>query len=733
MQPPHFPVNETERMAALHAAYILDTPAEEAFDRITRLVAHTLDVPIALISLIDGNRQWFKSKVGVDINETSRDISFCGHALLEGAEFIITDAKADVRFFDNPFVTGPANIRFYAGIPLRSVEGYPLGTLCSVDHIPRDLTDAQLAVLHDLASIAEELIQQRQLAFTTKSLLNSLQERETRYRNLIERSPDAFLIHTDGVVTFANDTALALLGAEKPEQVIGISIMSFVTPEYLNIAKQRFARSVVDGLDTPLLEQEWFRMDGSRIFVEATSIPFSLGDARAVQIIARDITERKLEQRELERLATNDILTGLPNRTLLMDRLRQGISRWERHEQKALIVFIGLDHFKHINDSFGSGVGDQALIAVAKNLMTLLRQSDTAARIGGDEFVLILEDMRESQIPPTILQRIFEHVSHPIWIGGQEISIASSVGFSIYPDDGTDVDTLLNASNAAMYRAKSIGRSNIQQFEKEMRLHANERFALENQLKHAVENHELLLHYQPKLDLISGRITGVEALVRWQHPKLGLVSPARFIPAAEESGLIVPIGEWILITACEQLKKWQDMGITNVSMAINLSGLQFLQHDIVGCVKRAIEHSNVNANLLEFELTESMSMGNPEKSVGIMRQFKALGVSLSIDDFGTGYSNLSYLKRFPVDTLKIDQSFVSDMSESVEALAIVKAIISMAHSLHLTVVAEGVETSEQLRLLVENQCDLIQGFYFSKPLVAEDCTEFILSGSRLVD
>ena len=731
MQAPPFPINEAERLVALHASHILDTPSEEVFDRITRLVAHTLDVPIALISLVDNNRQWFKSKIGVNLNETPRDVSFCGHALLGSEEFIVRDALEDERFFDNPFVKGPANIRFYAGIPLRSVEGYPLGTLCSIDHIPRNFTDSQLAILHDLARTAEELIQQRQLAFATTELLHSLQEREARYRHLIERSPDAFLIHVDGLLTFINEAGLILLGAEIQEQLIGTSIMDVVTPEYLDIAKQRFTNSVVDGMDTPLLEQEWFRLDGTRVFVEATSIPFKIGDNRAVQVIARDITERKVEKRELERLATNDILTGLPNRTLLIDRLRQGISRWERHKQKTLIVFIGLDHFKHINDTFGNGVGDQALSAVAKNLLTLLRQSDTAARIGGDEFVLILEDMRESAIPPLILQRIFEHISQPIWLGGEEISIASSMGFSIYPEDGNDADTLINAANAAMYRAKSLGRSNIQQFEQGMRVQASERFVLETQLKHAVENDELLLHYQPKVDLLTGAIIGVEALVRWHHPKLGLVSPARFIPAAEESGLIVPIGEWIIKTACEQLKIWKDLKILNVSMAINLSSLQFLQHDIVGCVKRAIDLCCINPNLLEFELTESMSMGSPEKSVAIMRQFKALGVYLSIDDFGTGYSNLSYLKRFPVDTLKIDQSFVADMTDSVEALAIVKAIIAMAHSLHLTVVAEGVETKEQLRLLVENECDQIQGFYFSKPLSAHDCTALILSTPKL--
>jgi diguanylate cyclase (GGDEF)-like protein/PAS domain S-box-containing protein len=731
MQIPAFPANEAERVAALWATRILDTPPEQTYDRVTRLAANVLNTPVALISLVDNKRQWFKSRLGLDLSETPREVSFCAHALLGSGAFVINDTLADPRFADNPLVTGSPNVRFYIGIPLRSVDGYALGTLCCIDYVPRRPTESEMSALRDLAGTAEELLQQRQAAAAAADLLLSLREREARYRQLIEQAPSAFLIHSDGVLKFINNAGLLLLGADRPEQLVGQSIASIVAPEYLEIARQRAKRVIDEGMSSPLLEQEWVRLDGTRVSVEVTSIPFTIGQNRAVQVIARNMTDSKREKLELERLSTNDMLTGLPNRTLLMDRLRQGISRWERQQQKSVIAFLDLDHFKAINDMFGHSAGDQALLAFARNLGLCVRQSDTAARIGGDQFVLVLEDIQDEEIPPHILQRMFDQISQPVWISNQEIPIGCSIGFCRYPDDGRDADTLLNAAEAAMHRAKELGRANIQKYQQDMRVQAGERLLLESQLRHAVERNELVLHYQPKVNLVTGRIVGVEALIRWQHPVLGMISPARFIPIAEESGLIAPIGEWIIRTACDQVRLWQHMQVTDISIAINLSSRQFLQQNIVGSIKQAIDSTGINPQLLEFELTESMAMGNPEKSISIMRQLKELGVSLSVDDFGTGYSNLSHLKRFPVDKLKIDRSFVGDITESSEALAIVQAIIAMAHNLHLTVVAEGVETAEQLSLLAHYQCEEMQGFYFCRPLPADACTAFIRSAPCL--
>jgi diguanylate cyclase (GGDEF)-like protein/PAS domain S-box-containing protein len=731
MQTPALPLDEIERVAALHAMRILDTPAEETFDRITRLAAEILKTPIALISLVDSKRQWFKSTHGIAGGETSREISFCGHAILSPGVFVVHDALLDARFVDNPAVTGAPYVRFYAGVPLRCPQGYALGTLCCVDSVPRSLTAAELAALRDLGSAAEEMLQQRQIAASTKDLLRSMQEREERYRHLIEQSPDAFFIHSDGILDFVNGAGLALLGADRLEQIVGQPAEMLAAPEYLELARQRTRRALDEGLDAPLIEQAWMRLDGTRVYVEVKSIPFVLGGKKAVQLIARDITERKREKLELERLSTNDILTGLPNRALLMDRLHQGILRWQRRGQNAVVAFFDLDHFQTINDMFGYSAGDQALLAAAKSLIAWLRQSDTAARIGGDQFVLILEDMQSDEIPPAILQRIFEQVSQPVWISNQQIALACSIGYCKYPDDGADPNSLLNAAQAAMYHAKELGRANIQRYTRDMRPQTSERLVLEHQLRDAVERGELLLHYQPKVSLQSGCIVGVEALIRWQHPGMGMVAPVRFIPIAEESGLIVPIGEWIIRTACEQARQWQGTPLADMSIAINLSARQFLQPDIVDCVTRAVAAAGIDPRILEFELTESMAMASPEKSISIMNAFKDLGVALSVDDFGTGYSNLSHLNRFPVNKLKIDRSFIRDIAHSPEALTIVQVIIGMAHRLRMTVVAEGVETAEQLSLLAQHDCDEMQGFYFSRPMPAADCTRFMLSAPRM--
>ena len=447
-------------------------------------------------------------------------------------------------------------------------------------------------------------------------------------------------------------------------------------------------------------------------------------------INSRNFALSRQQNAELKRLASHDVLTGLPNRALLMDRLRQGLARWGRHKQKATIAFVDLDHFKNINDSLGHAAGDKTLVTVAEKLIKAVRQSDTVARFGGDEFVLILEDRNGIDSHTRVLERIAAMLCEPMLDLPLEFAITSSIGFSRYPEDGEDADTLLNAADTAMYLAKQLGRSNIQPYTSDMRKQAFDRLTMENKLRHAAENNQLVLHYQPKVDLRTGRMVGMEALVRWNHPELGMISPGVFIPIAEESGLIVLIGDWILRAACEQALAWKQAG-TPIPVAVNLSALQFQQADISSRVRFALESIGLDAQYLELELTETMSMVNPEKSIAIMQTFKELGITLTIDDFGTGYSNLSYLKRFPVDKLKLDQSFVRDITQSAEALAISQAVLAVAHSLDLKVVAEGVETEAQLNLLSRNNCDEIQGFYFSKPMPAEQCAAFLREDRRL--
>ena len=436
--------------------------------------------------------------------------------------------------------------------------------------------------------------------------------------------------------------------------------------------------------------------------------------------------ERKRYQEQLEHQANYDVLTGLPNRNLLHDRLKRAVFA-QRDARPIAVVFIDLDHFKFINDSLGHTQGDKLLAIIAERLASIVREGDTVARLGGDEFVLVLNDQNKEDVIFRAMQRVLNKVSEPMTIDGQELYITCSAGVSLYPADAPDVETLLKNADVAMYRAKEHGRDNFQFYTPEMNDLANERLALEHSLRRALERNELLLHYQPKVNLETGRIVGAEALLRWQHPEWGLIAPERFIPIAEETGLIVQIGAWVIRTACNQARQWQDAGLPPVIMSVNLSARQFRQESFVKVVTQILHETGLKPEQLEMELTESMLMHNANAAISILAGLKSIGVRLSLDDFGTGYSSLSYLSRLPIDTLKIDRSFVQHIGDQDECDngILAQAIISLGHSLNLTVIAEGVETGEQLQFLKAHQCDEVQGFYFCKPTVAGEFAKML--------
>lgn len=467
------------------------------------------------------------------------------------------------------------------------------------------------------------------------------------------------------------------------------------------------------------------RKDGSE-YIESTLIaPVTQADGRVTNYLAiqEDITDKKKAEERIESLAHFDQLTGLPNRTLLNDRFKYALSLAQRSGEKLAVMYLDLDHFKNINDTLGHTLGDQLLMEVATRIKATLREEDTVSRQGGDEFMLILPGT-DAAGAAHVATKLMGSVSQPWQIRQHELAITPSIGIAIYPNDGKDIETLLKNADTAMYRVKQLGRNDFRFFTPEMQAHSARTLQLMNALRYALARNELQLHYQPQLSIQDGHVIGAEALLRWTHPELGMISPAEFIPIAEDSGQIIQIGEWVLRTAARQLKDWMDSGLPPMVMAVNISSVQFRQPNIADLVTSILDEINLPHEYLELELTEAVAMGDPQAAIGVIDKLFEHGIRMSIDDFGTGYSSLSYLKKFKVYKLKIDQSFVRDITDDPDDKAIVSAIINMASSLGIKTIAEGVETSGQLAFLRLQGCDEVQGYYFSKPVPAKEFEVF---------
>jgi diguanylate cyclase (GGDEF)-like protein len=464
--------------------------------------------------------------------------------------------------------------------------------------------------------------------------------------------------------------------------------------------------------------------------IKASPIVNSDGVMTHFMAIKEDITKQKKSEARIHHLANFDALTALPNRNKLKAQTKYAISIAKRQHGKVGILFLDIDHFKNINDSLGHTIGDALLIKLAKRFRSVLREEDTVSRLGGDEFIFMLPNTDEKGIAH-VARKILDTVSKPIVIKKNEFIITASIGIAIYPTDGTDYETLSKNADAAMYRAKHEGRNNYSFFTEVMQERSARNLELTNALHHALERNELYLVYQPQISLYTNRIIGAEALLRWDHPKFGNIVPNEFISLAEESGLILSIGEWVLRTAVQQAKSWIDHGLSPIIIAINLSAVQFRHHRLPDLITNILDDIGLPAKYLDLELTEAATMIDPVNAYKTMDDLHERGISMSIDDFGTGYSSLSYLKKFNVSKLKIDQSFIQDIHTDPEDKAIVNAIISMAHSLGLKTIAEGVETVEQLHYLHEQGCDEIQGYYYSKPLSAEEFELFARNNIKL--
>lgn len=653
----------------------------------------------------------------------------CGTAIATDRPFWLQD------FQTNPVATlwhasaSEFSWKAAAFLPLHT-EGKVIACLCLYASEENAFnTDIQRLLMDMVANIDFALdrfaVQQERTQYQ-KSLLAS----EQRAHQVMENALDAIInMDTAGFIIEWNKAAERIFGYKRSE-AIGSSLSEIIVPPVYREAHsnglQRLQQSGESRLLGQSIEITAMRSNGAEFPVELTIIEIQSDGERYYSAFLRDITRRKDYEARIKFLANYDALTGLPNRNLLNEQVIVEMERAWANDGQFALMFLDLDHFKDVNDSLGHRYGDSLLVELTKRFQNLVRPGDTICRLGGDEFVFLLAGASHD-VAKEVVERLLRAIEQPLVIDQYQLTITASVGIAIYPDDGLDIETLQRNADVAMYRTKKESRNGYRFFSNQMQIQTSRHLQLVNALRQAIPAGQLAVHYQPQLDLNSQKLVGVEALLRWQHPQLGEVPPAEFIPLAESSGLIISIGSWVLEQAVQQIQRWQQAGITDICVSVNLSSVQFRDPDLPALVQSILQRYEVMPQSLELELTEGVALENPEGAVNMMDALDELGVRLSIDDFGTGYSSLSYLKKFKVYKLKVDQSFVRDISTDDEDKAIVIAIIQLARSLGLKTIAEGVETAEQKAFLLSHGCDEIQGFLLSKPVSSEEATAFLLA------
>ena len=589
---------------------------------------------------------------------------------------------------------------------------------------------AQIAVAYDNLLLYDEIKRHHEQLTLDMAARIRLDEDLRRFRLAMDATADAiFLVDRAGMCFVdVNQTACRMLGFEREDF---LRVGPGRAHEGEAPLEELYNKLLAGDQGGPMTELQLQRKDGSPLSVEVQRRTLRSGQSWILVAVARDITERKDAEQRLMKLAHFDTLTGLPNRSQFYASLTHSLSQAAEHQWAVAVLFMDIDRFKNINDTLGHTIGDDLLRQFSSRLVDCLRVRDTIGRFGGDEFATILVLPDGAQHAVGVVDKIRESMRKPFDLQGHEVTVTVSIGISVYPDDGLDADTLIQYADTAMYRAKEAGRDAFRFFTAEMNAQSMARLDMENALRRAIDNEEFVLFFQPKVNIISGRISGAEALIRWRRPGHGMVSPALFIPLLEETGLIVRVGNWVLDEACKKISEWGASSIGPVHLSVNVSGIQFFVGGLEEEVLKAIRKYDIAPELLELELTESSLMSNAEETIAVLRNLKALGIQISIDDFGTGYSSLAYLKRFPIDKLKIDIAFVREVTSNPDDAAIVLAIISMAHSMKLDVIAEGVENDAQLAYLRRHGCDEMQGYYFSRPVPQEEFEQMLMKGQQL--
>ncbi len=657
-----------------------------------------------------------------------------GRLLREHRPIRLGKLAGDPALIDMP--EGHAPIHSFLGVPVASRE-HVHGWLYLVDKVGQEefsevdervavTVAAQLAVAYENLQLYEEIKRHHAQLTADMEARIRLDEDLRRFRTAMDATADAiFLIdRSSHCFVDVNATACRLMGYER-EAFLHADMRPGVALTRLHDLYSKLLAGDQSGAMAELLLQ---RSDGSSVSVEVQRRTLRSGSTWILVAVARDISERKEAQQRLLKLAHFDTLTGLPNRSQFYEALNHAIAQAREHQWAVGVLFLDIDRFKTVNDTLGHPVGDELLRQFSNRLVDCLRMRDTIGRFGGDEFAAILMLSEGAHSAVAVVDKIRDALRGAFDLKGHEVTVTASIGIAIYPDDGDDADTLIQYADTAMYRAKEAGRDAFRFFTAEMNEQSLARLDMENALRHAIENDEFVLYFQPKVHIASGRISGAEALIRWQRPGHGMVSPALFVPVLEDAGMIVPVGNWVIQEACRRISEWGKSGIGPVHLSVNVSGIQFFIGSLEDEVRGALKKYDIAPDLLELELTESCLMSNAESTISVLSNLKALGIKISVDDFGTGYSSLAYLKRFPIDKLKIDIAFVREVTSNPDDAAIVLAIIQMAHSLKLKVVAEGVEKEAQLAYLRRHNCDEMQGYYFSRPVPLEEFTQMLREG-----
>lgn len=736
---PSVPAATSGALAQLaHIAYDQPSGSPSFVASILQLLAESLSIAQVHVTRIEGNTLHFErvfDQGGIAVHEGDEiplAESYC-QVMLEMAapSLIVEDALADDRFAGLA-CTSAVGIGAYSGVPLYHTNGRLYGTLCTLHPQARAVSSDEPMLLSLAGRIVMQAIEadeaRGRLLEASETTAVAFQASTERYRTVVQCSPDAIVV-TDvaGVIVLSNQQAAEMFACIDADALMGVSVIDCVVPEDRQRAaealRQRTTLAAPQGSAT---EYRLLRRDGSTFSAEISSSALlnDEGHAIGLTVVVRDISERKLFEQELQHQALYDALTDLPNRTLFQETLQQLLQSTRREDSSCALLLLDLDGFKELNDTFGHELGDHVLQQLARRLQATSRASDLVARLGGDEFAVLLP-RTDAANTVHVVEKIHAALRIPVEVDDQHLAIDGSIGIALYPEDGQDATTLLRHADVAMYAAKRT-RSAYMLYDAEQDRESKRRLALSQTLRDAIETQQFILHYQPKVDLRSGVICGAEALIRWQHPQFGLVSPDDFIPIAEQSSLITPLTRWIFAEALGQVRRWQELGL-DLQVAVNLSARSLHDHHVVEMIAEALQHAEARPAWLIIEITESQIMVDPAHALHALKRLQAMGVTVAIDDFGTGYSSLAYLDTLPAKELKIDHSFILDMDTNLGHRRIVEATINLAHDLQLQTVAEGVETQRTLDLLESLGCDTVQGYHISRPIPGDALAEWIRS------